>query len=408
VIWTNFFHIYQPPSWPKEIIKKVTEESYRPIVKILKNNPQIKITLNICASLTEQLVQHNFKDVIDDLILLANRGQIEFTGSAKYHTILPLLPKEEILRQIKLNNEVNEKLLGKIYKPRGFFSPEMCYSKKLSEIIMELGFKWIILDEIAYNGKLRRITFNKKYCQKNGLSIIFRNRNVSDYIAFTAPADNPRDFDRVIKKERRSTECLITAMDGENMGHHRPKTDKLWERLVTNSKVKTLTCSELLDQYKEKEYTEPIDSSWSSQEDELRNGVAYNLWSDPNNEIHQKQWQLTYFIIKLVKKVREKDPNYQQIRNALDMALASDQYWWASANPWWSLEIIKNETKEFLAVIKKLKCILKSENEKAQQLADQIIQKAENWQKTGKAQFVSTKYLKKTHLIRYMGGERIK
>jgi len=408
MIWANFFHIYQPPSWPKEIIKKVTEESYRPIIKILKNNPQIKITLNICASLTEQLVEYNFKDVVNDLILLANKGQIEFTGSAKYHTILPLLPEEEILRQLNLNNEVNKKYLGEVYKPTGFFSPEMCYSEKLSVILKKLGFKWIILDEISYSGKVRAINFDKKYYLKNGLEVLFRNRNISDYIAFSAPADNPADFDRVIKKERRSREILITAMDGENMGHHRPKTDKLWEKIVTNPKIKTLTCSELLEYYKNKEMVKPLASSWSSQEDELKNGVAYNLWSDQNNEIHQKQWQLTYFIIKLVKKIKDKDPNYQQIRNALDMALASDQYWWASANPWWSLEIIKNETKELLTVIKDAKCVLKSEKEKAKELADQIVEKAENWQKTGQAQFVSTKYLKKTHLIRYMGGERIK
>ena len=61
MLWANFFHIYQPPNWDKRIIKKVATESYRPFVNILKKNPNIKVTLNISGSLTEQLHQQGIE-----------------------------------------------------------------------------------------------------------------------------------------------------------------------------------------------------------------------------------------------------------------------------------------------------------------------------------------------------------
>lgn len=60
MIWANFFHIYQPPHWPKTIIAKVARESYRPLLKILNRHPHLKITLNISGSLTEQLARNGF------------------------------------------------------------------------------------------------------------------------------------------------------------------------------------------------------------------------------------------------------------------------------------------------------------------------------------------------------------
>ncbi len=85
MLWAPFFHIYQPPGQMEDILERVTNESYRQLVKILQENPRAKITLNISGCLTEQLYSHGYKDVIDGLKFLAERGQIEFTESAKYH-----------------------------------------------------------------------------------------------------------------------------------------------------------------------------------------------------------------------------------------------------------------------------------------------------------------------------------
>ncbi|MCD6096732.1 hypothetical protein J7J60_00090, partial [bacterium] len=122
--WINILHIYQPSWQSKQVLDKVVKESYNPILDILQKNKQIKISLNICGSLTELLSNFGYKEVLQRIKYLSQRGQIELLGSAKYHPFLPLLPKEEIIRQIKLNEQTNKKYFGKYWKPEGFFSPE--------------------------------------------------------------------------------------------------------------------------------------------------------------------------------------------------------------------------------------------------------------------------------------------
>src|SRR3989304_2888458 len=126
--WANFLHIYQPPTQTEEITRRVTDECYRKLVAILRRYPTARLTLNINACLTEQLDRYGLHDVIDGLKDLADRGQIEFTGSAMYPPILPLIPPPEMRRQIELNTEVNRTYFGPAYRPQGLFPPEMCYS----------------------------------------------------------------------------------------------------------------------------------------------------------------------------------------------------------------------------------------------------------------------------------------
>ena len=105
--WANFLHIYQPSNQIEEIFHKVVSESYKPLIQTLKDHPLTRITLNINAALSEQLLARGYEDLINDIIFVADRGQIEFTDSAKYHALLPFLEKDEIVRQIKLNQETN-------------------------------------------------------------------------------------------------------------------------------------------------------------------------------------------------------------------------------------------------------------------------------------------------------------
>src|SRR3989337_1902633 len=100
--WATFLHIYQPPTQTEEITRRVTDECYRKLVDILTRYPQARLTLNINACLTQQLDRFGLRDVIDGLRALAERGQVELTGSAMYHPILPLIPPSEMLRQVAL------------------------------------------------------------------------------------------------------------------------------------------------------------------------------------------------------------------------------------------------------------------------------------------------------------------
>jgi len=405
--WANLLHIYQPPGQKKEITKKVAAESYLRIIEILKKHPEARISLNINASLTEQLPAAGLSRMIDDLRTLARRGQIEFTGSAKYHVILALLPESEIIRQIELNNETNKKFFGRFWQPTGFFIPELCYSKKVATVVENLGFKWIVLDEIAYSGKFNEVKFEKQFLIKNlGLPVFFRNTRISN-LFFTAEAKTTADFFSIMTDDGRSKKYLLTALDGENLGHHQKEMDELYDQLLLTKKFEAINFSELLEIYKNKQEVEPTPSSWSSREEDIKRKIYYPLWKNPKNEIHRLEWRLTNLAIKTLEK-NTNDPNFKKTREQLDRALHSDQYWWASANPWWSVEIIENGARMLADAAGSLEKIPVATRRETEKLYKKISDLARLWQKTGRAEKIKQAYLKGEPYERYFAGKIIK
>ena len=382
MLWANLLHIYQPPEQRKKILLKIAEDSYFSIIKILKKRPKVKITLNINGSLTEQLPRVGLRNIIQEFKFLAERGQVEFTGSAKYHIILPLLPEEEIIRQIKLNEETNKKFFGKVWRPRGFFLPELCYSKKAAKIIEKLGYSWIILDEIAYSGRRGKVSFDKRYSLKDSeLKIVFRNRGLSD-LFFSKWLDSIKKFERALKNDGRCENFLITCFDGENLGHHRTRMAELWAKILNEPRVETLTFSELLARYEEKDETEPVACSWASNEEELTQGIPYPLWQNPKNPIHTLQWELTYLVTNAISSAK-RDPNFSKAREKIDQSLFSCQYWWASGRPWWKPEMIKKGAQKLVDVLDIFQGF-SQEKKKGRRLYGKIVFLIKEWERTGK------------------------
>ena len=407
--WAILLHIYQPPHWDPRIIGRVVEESYRPILDILTVNPKIRLTLNINASLTEQLAALGYQDVIEHIKKLAEAGQIEFTGSAKYHPILPLLPLDEAERQIKLNSETNRAVFGPVYKPRGFFPPELAVNQTVVDLVKRLGYQWIALDEISASGRIGLVDFAKGYRLKSGgLASVFRNRQISDYLSFVAPPDNPSAFFDSLPVPLPKDFCLVTAFDGENLGHHRPGTDRLWGQLVTDPRVTTLNFSQLVDERGSVEDIELTASSWSTRESDLERQSPFPLWRDADNPIHALQWSLTDLVINAFRRLdRKQSAALAETRHFLDEALSSDQYWWASATPWWSVEIVTQGACRLEAVLEKLGEAPAGVRAKAKRLADSIVAQTREWQENGEAQRRREKFFRESQQVKYLGGQRI-
>jgi alpha-amylase/alpha-mannosidase (GH57 family) len=380
-----FLHIYQPPTQFADILAKICDQSYRKIIKILLSNPEARLTLNICGSLTEQLAREGHQDIIENLKILAKRGQIELTGSAKYHPLLPKIPKSEAERQIKLNDETNRKFFGEVWKPVGFFPPEMAYSREVGDLIEGLGFSWIILEEYAFDpayGKPREDVIYKRKGKK--LRIFFRNKDLSVRIAFGHISSLPAFF-KVVSDHIKREGCLVLATDGETFGHHQPGLENFLGQLLSHSEIKTFTLSEILAQVKKTREIEPLRSTWGISEEDWLAGNIYPKWDIPGHPIHPLQWRLTKWVIDIVARaesrlrIGELDPNlwseWQKARETLDKAINSDQYWWASHNPLWHYQMVLRSTRLFEEVLSLTPGIPQDEKERGKNLANEIIQK---------------------------------
>lgn len=381
--WANFLHIYQPSNQVEEIFRKVVSESYRPLIQTLKDHPLARITLNINAALSEQLLARGYEDLIDDIIFVADRGQIEFTDSAKYHALLPFLEKDEIVRQIKLNQETNQKIFGSVYNPTGFFPPEMAYDPALVPIIKALGYQWIIIDEIGLNGKVNQVDTNTVYSiDDTDLYVFFRERNASNLI-MSALVRREQDFKELMGQEYKRKGYMITGMDGETFGHHRPGLQKLLTGLLISDDFEHVFFSELPSQIKQHVQVTPVVSTWASTEKDIERGEQFLTWKDSQNKLHDMQWELQHLVLNAVKSYVGTSEEINLARRKLDQALASDHFFWASARPWWSLEVIEAGAWILLDTIRSIpRCRLEI-TQRAEYLYHAIIALSFEWQRTG-------------------------
>ena len=88
----------------------------------------------------------------------------------------------------------------------------------------------------------------------------------------------------------------------------------------------------------------------------------------PDNPIHKLQWQLTDLAIKAGKDL----PDNEKARVLLDKALHSDQYWWASHNPYWHYQMVIRGSDMLRDVIRQSKNSSDSEKQQAERLQAEI------------------------------------
>lgn len=351
IIWVNLLHFYQPPAADNETIIEAAEKSYKKIISILKRNPNLKFTLNLTGCLLEKLEKLGLNNLIADLKLLNDKKQIELTGTAAFHPILPLLPEEEIKKNIEANQIILKKKFGKNFLVRGFFPPELASNQKTAKIIASLGYRWIILDEISAFGKLNKLDYNKLYLEKNTeLKIFFRSRELSrTYV--------PETIFNLLNQNYHDP--ILTATDAELYGlrHNNLAT---FEKLIKRPEIKTLTVSEFLSGLKQKIKLKPLASSWESTISELRHGAPFILWHNDKNKIQKLLWQLANLAITTVNRYQT-DANYSWARFHLNRGLASCTFWWASARDFklfssisWNPDEIERGTNELIKSIRSL------------------------------------------------------
>jgi hypothetical protein len=117
---------------------------------------------------------------------------------------------------------------------------------------------------------------------------------------------------------------------------------------------------------------------------------SFILWKDPENPIHKLQWDFVDYVSNLVNSYKNKtDSAWISAREKLDIAIASDQFWWASIKPWWSLEMVEQGAYLLKDVVITLN-VGKEQELVAESYYREIIDHAFEWQRSG--------YIRNKHL----------
>jgi len=343
--FSPLLHFYQPPTQDIKILKLIDKECYKPVLKIIQKNDNAKFCLNINGVLIEMLYEYDLEDTLDLLKNLVSENKIEILGTAKFHPILPLIPKKEAQRQIQLNELINKTEFGR-WEHKGFFPPEMSISSKVAKYIRDLGYKWVIISGIACPIEW---PYDKILTSPNGLQLFFRDDILSNKIAFKSI--KAKEFVKEIttihkdkKQDYKNSSYIITAMDGETFGHHIKNYEitflnKMLEIINEKEDIEIVFISDLDKIFPlAKEKIIPRDSSWSTTFEDLKANIPYPLWKHPSNNIHKYYWKMMNSLFNLMNIVDKLDLTgdwevenyYTTARYFYDRGLHSCPTWWAN------------------------------------------------------------------------------
>ncbi|HPW44119.1 MAG TPA: hypothetical protein PLX67_00155 [bacterium] len=316
--WVNVLHFYQPPLSRPEIVAEAVRLSYRRVTKALLKSPNSRVTVNFAGCLLEQLLLLNQHELIADWQRLVASGQVELTGSAYWHALLPKISGEELASQVAAQEKILARLF-KIARPAGFFAPELAYSPELIQWLAQRGYHYAIVDEISIDGRLDTPKQMFYRDQVSGLVLVVRQR---DWSKKYPPEILTQGVDHCPQN-------LFTVTDGELYGlRHRDYSGKL-ERCWRNPKIKTETVSQAIASQDNLTAISLVAASWESWPDEIAAKQPFAVWDSRANHLQKMLWSLADLAQQAAQRFTG-DSNQKWVARHLHQGLSSCAWWWAS------------------------------------------------------------------------------
>jgi len=307
---------------------------------------------------------------------LAESGKIEISTTPYYHPILPLLcdtsvakeslpgaplPKkfshpEDAAWQIEEAIKFHTRIFGA--PPKGMWPSEGSVSDEALKIMISKGINWAATDEdilfkslSLYDAKYkdqelfdRRIIY-RPYKFKRGhhhISLVFRDKNLSDLISFSYntwnPVDAARDLmehlNRTAENLRRDTEraLLTIVMDGENAWEYyedngRKFFETLYSELDHGKNTYSTTISDFLNiEHPKRSLSAIFPGSWIDHNFRIWIGEEQdNVSWDYLGRVRQ---DLVKFTKEYHKKADNKPVKLAEAWRELYIAEGSDWNWW--------------------------------------------------------------------------------
>ena len=332
------------------------------------NIPELKMVADKERFFTEkdkQVVLNQQLEILKKIIPAYKNAQknqqIEISVTPYYHPILPLLydtniakeaNKKTVLPKEGFNYPMDAKYqidsAVKFYKqrfssaPLGMWPSEEGVSEHILPYIIESGIKWIVTDEAILFKSLKlkkrdtRLLYQPHLLKrKEGeLTVIFRDRNLSDLIGFSY--SNMKETDAVnnfmshlenINKAFKDKDILVTiALDGENAWEFFRNDggdflELLYKRISESEFIKTTTISEYLKLNPAKRMIKRLSAgSWIYGE--------FGKWIGNPHKVKAWEW------------LAEARKAIGETKNPSDLAWkqmyileGSDWFWWAGEDP---------------------------------------------------------------------------
>ena len=321
-------HLYQPPNQDKGILEKITRESYLPLIEvILSSCEKTLLVVDITRSAIELLEKSNTgQEFLKKFNEALEIGRVSLVNTAAYHPILPLIPEEEIARQVKLNEEKLFRMFHQ--KPVGVFPPEMALDFKTIKVLSKMEYQWVITDDVPFSYIYGSVPFNW-IPKQDEIAVFLRSNFWSNRIAFNSI--NGQGFVKNLENDLMSwfgnqDGYLIIWMDWETFGHHKKGfiesfINPFFDKVAESENIHLVSPEYLLKKYPKKEIDIPP-GSWSTSASNFRDKNYWPLWNNPDNQFHQLWWELANIILEIKRSIKN-----EKTLMVFDKALYSCQTW---------------------------------------------------------------------------------
>ncbi|PKM83677.1 MAG: hypothetical protein CVU88_01740 [Firmicutes bacterium HGW-Firmicutes-13] len=254
-------HSHQPVGNFPHVFEESYEKAYKPFIDELIQHPEIKVTLHYTGILLEWLLKEK-PEFMESLKNMVSRGQVEIMGGGFYEPVLPLIPDDDKIGQIKKMADFVRLHLGT--EVRGIWLAERIWEPHLAKAVADAGIEYIVVDDSHFKG----VGLSEEDCtgyyvtEEQGRKLkVFP---ISEKLRYLIPFKSPRKTIDYLKEMStpEGDRVLVLADDGEKFGSW-PETYKsvyeggwlydFFELLKENSSwLETVTFSHHLDNYPSK------------------------------------------------------------------------------------------------------------------------------------------------------------
>lgn len=210
-----------------DVLEQSFARTYEPFIDVLERFPAMRVALHYSGSLLDWLVERK-PEFIGRLKRLAAAGQVEILGGAYYEPILPAIPDEDKIGQIRLLAERLEELFG--VKPRGMWLAERVWEPHLPRPIRRAGMEYLALDDSHFRdtGCAELDHYYRTEEEGYPVDIFPISEELRYLIPFKAPGEAISFF-----RERRDAgkpRLFVLADDGEKFGGWPGTYEAVYER----------------------------------------------------------------------------------------------------------------------------------------------------------------------------------
>jgi len=217
-------HNHQPVGNFDGVFESAYRDSYAAFLDLIEGYPEIPLTLHTSGCLMEWLVEHK-PEYVDRLGRLVARGQVEIMGGGFYEPILPMIPPQDRVGQIRSYTAYLEKLFQT--RVRGMWMPERVWEQSLVSDIAAAGIEYTVLDDYHFKqaGLEEHQLFGYYLTEDNGglLRIFPGSERMRYLVPFRNPEESVAYFGEVASQNPDAV--IVFADDGEKFGSW-PETHK--------------------------------------------------------------------------------------------------------------------------------------------------------------------------------------